>query len=148
DGHLLEARSVALQGPLPSDGPLSELAADLLERVRSALEERAQDRSRAEDAASLLKLITPQNIERSPRLVREWIDTLLTDYDDVFEVKSKRKELLDYARSVRAPAPPPTEAEFQARFEPRKVELKQPSRVRLEFRFDAARAGAWESGDW
>jgi hypothetical protein len=134
---------------LEGAGGGSLLAYDLGLRVAAALgrEQELEARRREHALAEAEALSGPgsETLDRERRSAR--LARLLREYRDVLPDDLERSLVAIRARLERR-LPPSTPADFEARFAPDSVGFPSYGRARLGFRFDRARVGAFEAGEW
>lgn len=147
EGDAVRARATVNGGPLPKN---DALVTDLEERLRGDLEH-VQEAAGERRAAALerLRLVRREARDgsRGDGQVKR-IEGLLADSSEVLtddEVRELRRLRDDwYAQNPRAPV----EASVASVFAPTVLEELTPTRVRLRYVFDTARAGAFDPGTW
>ncbi|HEX6883748.1 MAG TPA: protein kinase [Planctomycetota bacterium] len=150
DGRAREAQRALFSGPSPSSEPARALSADLAARIAAELEQGAErEERRLAEARRLLADVLDEEFRRhSPRMAQARLARLLGEFADLGIVKQQRGELLRLRARLEESAPHDVERELKRAFAPDLLELTSLSRVRLGYRFDEGRLGAWEAGDW
>ncbi|MDZ4774868.1 MAG: serine/threonine-protein kinase [Planctomycetota bacterium] len=147
EGDAVRARATVNGGPLPQkDALVTDLEARLrgdLEHVREVAGER---RALALERLRLVRREARDGSSGDGQVKR--IEGLLSDSTEVLtdeEVRELRRLRDDwYARHLKAPIEPSVASVFA----PTVLEELTPTRVRLRYVFDSARAGAFDPGTW
>ncbi|MEW6072373.1 MAG: serine/threonine-protein kinase [Planctomycetota bacterium] len=150
DGDFAGAQRARQSGDLPDAGEAGRLALDVCVRITEAIEElTAEQKSGRERARELLERVgDPARQEREPHSVLLWIDELLEKHGDLAEVQRRRGELLVLRERLRPPASRARPEDYARVYGPARVELEGANKIRLEYEFADAAAGAWDRGDW
>jgi serine/threonine-protein kinase len=150
DGRASDAERVLLAAP-PGESELARaLGAHLAARIARTLEQgQALAGAREAEARRLLEDVTREEFRRhSPRVAQARVNRLLEEFGDLPLIKQKRGELLRLRAGLEESAPRDAERELALAFAPDSLELASHARVRLGYRFEEGRLGAWQAGDW
>ena len=150
DGDFEGAERVRRAGQLPQQGREGQLVLDLSMRLAEARNDVEGQRARRTSQAQqlLIQATDPVRMDRAPNSVLLWIDELLEDFGDVREVQQRRDELLAIRARLQPSVGHGQVEDFARVFRPTRIAPEGLDRVRMEFEFSEAEAGAWERGEW
>ncbi|MEX1025069.1 MAG: serine/threonine-protein kinase [Planctomycetota bacterium] len=151
DAEHERAAEVLGSGPVPREGALGELFADLSARVEAA-RERGLDRarSRASEAAELLERVFEDHRHtHAPASVLTEVEDLLDQYGDIQGVRDRRSDLLRLRDELRGDGGRPGQESFTRVYPDAVVRFPQPHRAELKFDLTRGRLPrAWRAGEW